>query len=182
MSHKDFILIGLALLCAALATLLWLERRRRRLAAEGFGAHRILFPFDERTLSMSALDTTLRIAAAERATLVPTYLAVVPMRVSLDAALPRQVEIALPLLDRIEERATRRGVPVDSIIEPGRSYRHALKRSLDRGLPHRVVVAAASPAGHGFRSDDVAWMLDHTPSELLVLKAAPDAAGPVAGI
>lgn len=173
MTHKDVVLIGLAGLCLALATLLWLERQRRRRAAGETGSNRILFPFDERTISMRALETTIRIARAERATLVPIYLAVVPLRISLDAALPRQLETALPLFDLIETRTSRQGVPVDSIIEPGRSYRHALKRSLDRRMPDRVVVSAASENGKGFLSDDIAWMLDHTPSELLVLKSAP---------
>ena len=62
---------------------------------------------------------------------------------------------------------------VDSSIEPGRSYRHALKLAFGRGEFERVIVAAASNAGRGFDSDDVAWMLDHTSTELLVLKAAP---------
>lgn len=172
MSHKDFILIGFALLSASLALLLWREQRRRR-AERQVTEHRILFPFDENTFSMSALEATLRIARAEHATLVPDYLAVVPMRVSLDAPLPRTADRAVPLLDQIEVRAAEAGVAVDSRIEPGRSYRHALKLAFEQERLNRVVIAAESKTDRGFRSEDIAWMLDHSGTELLVLKAAP---------
>lgn len=172
MTHRDLILIGFVGLSIVLGLMLWRERRRR--LAEQTGDHRILFPFDEHTFSMSALEVTLRIARAENATLVPEYLAVVPMRVSLEAPLPRQAELAFPLLDAIELRAADLGVPVDSRIEPGRSYRHALKRAFAQEHLDRVVIAAESATGNGFQSDDIAWMLDHSGTELLVLKAAPD--------
>ena len=172
MNHKDYALILFALLSAILGLLLWREQRRRRAEAGGNG-HRILFPFDENTFSMTALEATLRIARAEHATLVPDYLAVVPMRVPLDAPLPRTAERAVPLLDRIEVRAAEAGVAVDSRIEPGRSYRHALKRAFCQERLDRIVIAAESATGKGFRSDDIAWMLDHSGTELLVLKAAP---------
>ena len=173
MTHRDYLLIGFALLSGGLAFLLWRERRRR---ANRPGDRRILFPFDESTLSHTALDATLRIARAERATLVPDYLAVVPLQVSLEAPLPRQSDRAVRLLDAIEMRAAEAGVPVDSRIEPGRSYRHALRRTLFRERLDRVIVAAESDCGNGFRSEDIAWMLDHTGTELLVLKAAPNSA------
>lgn len=172
MSHKDHLLIGLILLSLVLGLLLWRELRKRD-EPDGSGP-RILFPFDEHTFSMSALEVTMRIARAEKATLVPDYLAVVPMRVGLDCALPRQANKALPLLDAIELRASELGVRVDSRIEPGRSYRHALKRAFAQERLDQVVIAAGSETGNGFRSDDIAWMLDHSEAELLVLKAAPD--------
>jgi len=177
MTHRDWLLAGFVLLSAGLAFLLWRQHRRSDPPSE----RRILFPFDEHTLSFSALEATLRIARAERATLVPDYLAVVPMRVSLEAPLPRQSGRGMPLLDAIEMRATRAGVAVDSRIEPGRSYRHALSRAFERDRLDRVVIAAEGPCGNGFRSDDIAWMLDHSGTELMVLKAAPEPAdGPAA--
>ena len=173
MSHKDVLLILVTLACLVLGLLL-VREYRRRLRREGLQpVSRILFPFDERTFSTGALDASLRIARAENAELVAVYLAVVPMRVSLEAAQPRHVKKAMPLLDEVEARAHQRGVRVDSSIEPGRSYRHALKLAFGRGEFERVIVAAASNAGRGFDSDDVAWMLDHTSPELLVLRAAP---------
>jgi hypothetical protein len=175
MNHRDWFLVGFILLSALLGFMLWRERRRRA-EARGTG-HRILFPFDDRTFSLKALDVTLRIARAEHATLVPDYLAVVPLRVSLDAALPRQVDKALPMLDVIEVRAAALGVTVDSRIEPGRSYRHALKEAFGRERLDRVIVAAESRTGGGFASDDIAWMLDHSATELLILKSAPETNG-----
>jgi hypothetical protein len=50
-----------------------------RLASEA-GARRILFPFVAAGLSQSALDPALRLARAENATLVPAFLARVPMQ------------------------------------------------------------------------------------------------------
>ncbi|MBK5233271.1 MAG: hypothetical protein JJE13_09865 [Thermoleophilia bacterium] len=81
---------------------------------------------------------------------------------------------ALPLLDAIEVRAAAIGVPVDARIEPGRSYRHALKQAFSREHLDRVVIAAESKTGGGFGSEDIAWMLDHSGTELLILKSAPD--------
>jgi len=172
-SQKDAIILIFMVLSVCLALALWREQRRQRRASED-SPHRILFPFDEHTFSMNALEATLRIARAEHATLVPDYLAVVPLRVSLDAPLPRQADKALPLLDAIEMKAGALGVPVDSRIEPGRSYRHALKKAFCRERLDRVVIAAESESGGGFDSADIAWMLDHSGTELLILKSAPD--------
>ena len=173
MTHKDVALIVFVLLSIGLALTLWREYRRQDRVSQR-SPHRILFPFDEHTFSMSALEVTLRIAQAEHATLVPDYLAVVPLRVSLDAPLPRQADKAMPFLDTIEVKAAAIGVPVDSRIEPGRSYRHALKQAFCRGRLDRVVIAAGSSTGEGFGSEDIAWMLDHSGTELLILKSAPD--------
>jgi len=173
MSEKDVLLLLVTLAALVLGYLL-VREYRRRLKREGLQpVSRILFPFDDRTYSPSALDASLRIARAEHAELVAVYLAVVPMKVSLDAPLRRHVNRAMPLLDEVEARAAERAVPVDSSIEPGRSYRHGLKKAYTRGEFDQVIVAASSNAGAGFDSDDIAWMLDHTSTELLVLKAAP---------
>ena len=50
-------------------------------------ATRILFPFVGESLSTPAFDAALRIARAEGATLVPAYLAIVPLSVQLDTPL-----------------------------------------------------------------------------------------------
>ena len=72
-------------------------RRRRR----------ILFPFVGGALSERALDAALRLARAEHATLVPAYLAPVPMALPLDAPLPSACGAAFELLEAIEQRAAR---------------------------------------------------------------------------
>ena len=133
-------------------------------------ARRILFPFVASGLSARALDAALRLARAEQATLLPVFLARVPMRLPLDAPLPRQSAIAISLQEAIEQRAAAFGVPVEARITRGRTIRHALRETLVNERFDRVVVAAASPGGPGFEPDDVAWLLKNTPGEIVVLR------------
>ena len=170
MSAKDVILGLLVLLCAGLA----LALARRHSQAPGAPARRILFPFVGDALSQPVLEATLRLAKAEHATLVPAYLAPVPMAMPLDAPITRQCERALPLLEAVEQRAARAGVVVDSRIERGRTYRHALRELLAHERFDRVVVAADTDGGEGFGAADVAWLLEHAEGELLVLRPAHD--------
>jgi hypothetical protein len=138
-------------------------------------AGRILFPFIGDTVSRPALDATLRLARAEGATLVPAYLVTVPMHLSLAAPLPRECERAMPLLEVIEQRAAWMEVPVDSRIETGRTPRHALRRLLDSERFDRLVVPAATRTSTGFSSEDIAWLLEEAPGEIVVLRADGEA-------
>jgi nucleotide-binding universal stress UspA family protein len=131
---------------------------------------RILFPFVARALSEPALDTALRLAVAEDATLVPVFLARVSLHLPLDAALPRQSALALPLQEAIEQRARKFGVAVDARIERGRTYRHALRAMISHEHFDQIVIAAETHGGRGFDPDDVAWLLDHAPGEIVVLR------------
>jgi nucleotide-binding universal stress UspA family protein len=133
---------------------------------------RILFPFLARALSESALDTALRLAHTEEATLVPVFLARVGMQLPLDAPLPRQSAIAIPLQEAIEQRAARFGVPVDARIQVGRTPRHALRETIEHERFDRIVVAAAGHGAAGLGSDDVAWLLQSAPGEIVVLRPA----------
>jgi hypothetical protein len=139
---------------------------------------RTLFPFVAEDLSERALDAALRLAVAEGDTLVPVFLARVSLDVPLDTPLPRQCSLGLPLLEAIEQRATEAGVPVDSRIERGRNQRHALRRAIAEERFDRIVIAAASHGSHGFNdgfnADDVAWLLDHAPGEIVVLRPAAE--------
>jgi hypothetical protein len=125
-------------------------------------AARILFPIVGRALSRPALDAALRLARAEGATLVACYLAPVPLHLPLDAALARECRLALPLLEAVEHAAAAAGVAVDSRIERGRTYRHALLE--------QIVVAAAPEGAAGFTGADVAWLLHRAPGEIVVLR------------
>ncbi|MBV9804978.1 MAG: universal stress protein [Solirubrobacterales bacterium] len=139
------------------------------------GGGRILFPFVAEDLSQRALDAALRLAVAEEATLVPVFLARVSLDLPLDAPLPRQCSLGMPLLEAIEQRATEVGVPVDSRIERGRNPRHALRQAIAAERFDRIVMAAASNGGPGFGADDVAWLIEHAPGEIVVLRpAAPN--------
>jgi nucleotide-binding universal stress UspA family protein len=142
-------------------------------------AGRILFPFAGHALSRRALDAALRLALAEDATLVPVFLARVPMQMPLDAALPRQCTEGLPLLETIEQRAVKHGVPVDARIERGRTFRHALREAIRHEHYDRIVVAAASTRSEGFHSDDIAWLLDTAPGEVVIIR--PDGADELDG-
>jgi nucleotide-binding universal stress UspA family protein len=145
-----------------------LKRRRTEVKITP-AATRILFPFVGDTLSTPAFDAALRIARAEGATLVPAYLAIVPLSVQLDTPLKKQAQVALPMLEAIEQRAATQGVPVDSRIEPGRSVRHAFRRLMEHERFDRVVAAGATN-GDGFSSDDVAWLLENAPGTVLIIR------------
>ena len=149
--------------------------RRDRGGASG---RRILFPFIGSTISHATLDATLRFASAQDAILVPAYLATIPHHLSLDSPAPvRESEAALPLLELIEQLATRAGVPVDSRIERGRTPRHALTSIIEEERYDILVVPAKTRASDGFEPADIAWLLEHAPGEVLVLRPEP-VAGP----
>lgn len=151
-------------------------KRRRTEAAITPAARRILFPFTGEALSTPAFDAALRLARAEGATLVPAYLAVVPLSVALDTPLKKEAEAALPLLEAIEQRATALEVHVDSRIERGRTVRHALRRLMEEESFDRIVVAGASNGHDGFTPDDIAWLLEQAPSEIVILRPGRDVA------
>jgi hypothetical protein len=145
-------------------------RRHPTLRAPDPASRRILFPFVGSALSQRALDASLRLARAEGATLMPVFLARVPLTLPLDAPLPRQAAICLRLQEAIEQRAAAFGVPVDARVERGRSYRHALRQTIATERFERIVMAAASDGGPGFGPDDVAWLLATAPGEIVVLR------------
>jgi hypothetical protein len=169
------LVVLVVVLAVVTAVLLWREAERRRAEASVTpAATRILFPFAGKTLSTPAFDAALRLARAEGATLVPAYLAIVPLSVQLDTPLKKQAADALPLLEAIEQRAASQGVEVDSRIEPGRSVRHAFRLLMEHENFDRVVAAGATN-GDGFSADDVAWLLENAPEEILILR--PQRAG-----
>ncbi len=167
--------IAVLLACSTGYLLVAELRRRRTESSITPAATRILFPFVGKQLSTPAFDAALRLARAEGATLVPAYLAIVPLSVHLDTPLKKEAEVALPMLEAIEQRAATQGVPVDSRIEPGRSVRHAFRLLLQHERFDRVVAAGATD-GDGFNSDDVAWMLENIPGEILILRPSREPA------
>jgi nucleotide-binding universal stress UspA family protein len=170
------LLVIVVALGAALALLggLYTRDRRHRADTMRTSPERILFPFTGGALSRRALDGALRLALAENATLVPVYLARVPMQMPLDIPLPRQCTEGLPLLETIEQRAAALGVPVDSRIERGRTFRHALREAIEHERYDRIVVAAASLRSEGFHGDDIAWLLDNAPGEVVIIRPDGD--------
>jgi nucleotide-binding universal stress UspA family protein len=175
------IVLAIVVAVAAAAVVAALLRRRQPAAAETVtlpeGAKRILFPYGRGGPTPQALDVALRLAHAESGTLVPVFLARVPLQLPLDAPLPRTAKIVVPLQESIEQRAASAAVPVDQRIERGRSYRHALRQMVDHERFDRIVVAARKNGGNrGFDADDIAWLLRNAPGEILVLRTGPDQA------
>ncbi len=165
---------ALVALAVGFGAALALERWRRERALRGRQrVRRIAFPFTGEGLSEPALAAALRLARAEGATLMPVYLALVPLRLSVDVPLRSECDVAMPILETIERRAARAGVPVDSRIERGRTVRHALRELAAHEQFERIVVAAgADSSGEGFTPEAVAWLLANVPGEVIVLRPA----------
>jgi nucleotide-binding universal stress UspA family protein len=138
------------------------------------GTRRILLPFTGMSISRRAFDAAVRLARVEDATIMPTYLARVPRHLDLDAPLHHQCLPAMPLLEAIEQRAIAQGVRVDARIVRGRTYRDALQRSLDAEPVDRVIVSATSNSRKGLSAEDLEWMLEKVPAEVLILRPDPE--------
>jgi universal stress protein family protein len=151
-----------------------LPRARRRPAQLPRGTRRILLPFTGMSISRRSFDAAVRLARAEDATIMPAYLARVPRTLPLDAPLPTQCLQAMPLLEAIEQRATTQGVAVDTRIIRGRTYRDALRRMLDSEAVDRVIVSATANASKGLSAEDLEWMLEKVPAEVLILRPDPE--------
>jgi nucleotide-binding universal stress UspA family protein len=133
-------------------------------------AGRILFPFIGAAISRPTLDAALRLARAEGATLVPAYVMTVPLHLDLEAPTPERCGEAMPLLDLIEQRAARLKVPVDSRLQVGRTPRHALEQLIAEERFDRIVVPAATYSSEGLTGEDIGWLLEHAPGEIVVLR------------
>jgi nucleotide-binding universal stress UspA family protein len=161
-----------AILAIALAALgaCFAARERGRRSLPTASPTRVLFPFTGTVLSQRGLDAALRLTRVDGATLVPVFLAQVPLHLPLDAALPRQCDSALPLLEAIEQQAARAGVAVDARIERGRSLRHAIRELVAHETVDTVVVTAGDEGSPGLLPDDIGWLLEHVPGEIIVIR------------
>jgi hypothetical protein len=165
--------LAVALACAAATTGLGAGAALRRPHPAGLGTapcQRILLPFTGPGIPRRVLDAALRLAIAEHATLMPAYLARVPRQLPLDARLPRQSGLAMPLLEAIDQAATREGVPVDARVARGRTFRHALENLLAEETVDRVVVPASADPHSGLSGSDLVWLLERAPAEVLILR------------
>jgi hypothetical protein len=135
---------------------------------------RILLPFTNQAISRRAFEAAIRLAHAEGSTIVPAFLARVPRNLPIESPLPAACAIGMPLLEAIEQRATAEGIPVDSRVSRGRTYRDALERLLGQEHYDRVIVSATDSPRQGLSQDDLAWLLDQVAAEVLILRPAPD--------
>jgi hypothetical protein len=135
---------------------------------------RILLPFSGEAISRRSLEAALRLAKAENAIIMPAFLARVPMNLPLETALPVQCARGMPLLEAIEQRVASQGIPVDSRVGRGRSARDALRKLLDDEHFDRIIVSADEDPRAGLGYDDLRWMLERVPAEILILRTAPE--------
>jgi nucleotide-binding universal stress UspA family protein len=150
------------------------RRRRAVVAARPDTVRRILLPFTGASISRRAFDAAVRLARVEGATLMPCYLATVPLNLPLDAPLRGQCLSAMTLLEVIEQRAAGQEVAIDARISRGRTYRDALRRQLASERFDRVIVSATNHRGAGFSGDDLVWLLDRADAEVMILRPAPE--------
>ena len=170
------LIVVLALVLAAgIAAGWWLPPHGRRPGRDRPRAvRRILVPFTGQAISRRAFEAAVRLAKAENATIMPAYLARVPLHLPLEAPVARQCDVGMPLLEAIEQKARAQGVEVDSRVSRGRSYRDALQRLLDSEQFDRIIVSATDNARAGLSSEDLQWLLERVPAEVLILRPAPD--------
>ena len=131
---------------------------------------RILLPFSGHSISRRSFEAAVRLAKAENATIMPAYLVIVPMGMSLEAALPEQCTEGMPLLEVIEQRANAQGARVESRVSRGRSYRNALQRLLAEESFDRIIVSVNDST----KLEDLEWLFHRVPTEILALQPAPD--------
>lgn len=171
----EHVLIAAALVLGLVGGfLLARSRLGRRTSREPDAVHHILLPFTGTEISRRAVDAAMRLARAEEATLMPAYLAQVPKSLPLECAIPNEAAKAMSMLEAIEQRAASKGVPVDARIERGRTYRHALERLLATETFDRVVVSATATGSAGLSGDDLVWLLEKAPAEVMILRPAPE--------
>lgn len=167
-------LIAIGCLLVGLLAGFWLPPHGRRMARERpRPVKRILLPFTGQAISRRAFEAAARLARAEDATVIPAFLARVPRQLPVDSPLPAQCSQGMPLLEAIEQRLTLQGIPVDARVMRGRTYRDALRRLLEDEHFDRVIVSATDSPRTGLSSDDLEWLLERVPAEVMILRPAP---------
>lgn len=175
MSAAVAVPVGLALLAIGVAVGWWLPPHGRRARADRpRPVRKIMLPFTGPAIPRRAFEAAVRLARAENAVIMPTFLTPIPLNLPLDVALPRRCETGMPLLEAIEQRARAQGVEVDARVSRGRSYRDALRRLLDREHFDRIIVSAGEAPETGLDSEDLEWLLKRVPAEVLILRPAPE--------
>jgi len=166
--------VVLATLVVVLVGALVYRSRTPKVLRPKRNGRRILVPFTGNELDPAVLNAAIRVAHAEDAVLVPAYLLVVPLEYSEDSPLSREVSVAMPVLEAVEQAALRAGVPVDARIEKGRTPTHALSRLWSVEHFDRVIAPAGANGHGGFAPKDLTWILTHAPIETLVLRPSPE--------
>jgi hypothetical protein len=165
-----FALAVVVVLAAAAVAGFAMSRRPR---SRALPTRKVLVPFTGGRLEPRVLEVAIRMARAQDALLVPAYLVRVPLDLVPEAPLTAEVEVALPLLEAVEQKALRAGVQVNARIERGRSATHALRKLWDVERFDQVLVPAPTGQSIGLTAKDITWILEHAPAETVVIKPAP---------
>jgi hypothetical protein len=64
--------------------------------------------------------------------------------------------------------------PSHSRVARGRTYRDALRRLLEEEQVDRVIVSATDSPRIGLSAEDLEWLLQRVPAEVMILRPAPD--------
>ena len=175
MSAALVAIIAVAAILIGLAVGYWVPSHRRLAASNRPRPVRnILLPFTGDEISRRAFEAAVRLAKAENATIMPAFLARVPMNLPLESALPVQCASGMPLLEAIEQRVSSQGLPVDSRVGRGRSARDALRHLLEAEHFDRIIVSADEDPRAGLSYEDLRWLLERVPAEILILRPAPE--------
>ncbi len=165
-------LVGIAV---GVAAGYWLPPHGRRPRADRpASVRRILLPVTGQAISRRSFEAAVRLAKAENATIMPAFLARVPRQLPIDSPVPAQCSEAMTLLETIEQKGAQQGVAVDARVGRGRTYRDALRRLLDEEHFDRVIISATESSEVGLSPDDLEWLLERVPAEVLILRPAPD--------
>ena len=175
MSAIVVVLVAVAGVLIGVAAGYWLPPHGRVPARDSSQAvRRILLPFTGQEINRRSLEAAVRLAKAENAIIMPAFLARVPMNLPLETALPVQSARGMPLLEAIEQRVSSQGIPVDSRVGRGRSPRDALRKLIEGEHFDRIIVSAdEDPRAGGLGYDDLRWLLERVPAEILILRPAP---------
>src|SRR5689334_4993002 len=175
MSALDIVAIALGAALLGIMAGFWLPPHGRLPHRErARPVRRILLPFTGDAISRRAFEAATRLARAENAIIMPAFLARVPMSLPLDTPVPRQSEDGMPLLEAIEQKAAALGLPVESRVARGRSYRDALRRLLEQEQFDRIIVSVPEDERSGLTHDDLMWLIDRVPAEIMLLRPARD--------
>jgi nucleotide-binding universal stress UspA family protein len=169
------LIVGIVCLAIGLAAGFWLPPHGRRPARDRpRPVRRILLPFTGEAISRRAFESAVRLAKAEDATIIPAFLARVPRHLPLDSPIPAACAIGMPMLETIEQQAAAQGIAVDSRVARGRTYQHALERLLTQEQFDRIIVSATESPTTGLSADDLEWLLERVPAEVMILRPAPE--------
>lgn len=175
MSAASIFIIAAGGILAGIAAGYWLPPHGRLPARNRpRPVRRILLPFTGQSISRRSFEAAVRLAKAENATVMPAFLARVPMNLPLEIALPVQCASGMALIESIEQSLSSQGIAVDSRIGRGRSPRDALRKLLDQEHFDRIIVSADEDPQAGLSYDDLRWLLERVPAEILILRPAPD--------